>query len=188
MQKKTAWQMPGHTLLYPIERAGAESIAFVQLRPFTVGEHRKAIEEAGADEDDRFEALLQLASGLPAEVLDELKRPDYVSLQILVGEYISLPATYFLAEKPKDPDNAPLLVPIKRFGGQMQATVSIEVPSLKVSKAMRRLKTDNERADFCTSACTGLSVPEVHSLSIPDWTQLQARLNDFLNKPADFFQ
>ncbi|MNF17826.1 hypothetical protein D3C80_2215590 [compost metagenome] len=70
----------------------------------------------------------------------------------------------------------------------MQDQVSIEVPSLKVSKAMRKMKTDTERADFCTSACTGLSVPEVQSLAIPDWTQLQARLNDFLNKPAAFFQ
>ena len=188
MQEKKAWLMPLHTLRYPINKLEGGELTEIQLRPFTVAEHRKAIEEAGTDEDDRFEALLRLASGLPAELLDELKRPDYVSLQILIGEYISLPASYFLGAKPKDQDNAPLLVPIKRFGGQMQDQVSIEVPSLKVSKAMRKMKTDTERADFCTAACTGLSVPEVQSLAIPDWTQLQARLNDFLNKPAAFFQ
>jgi len=188
MQDKQPWQMKPHTLRYPINKPDGGQVTEIQLRAFTVAEHRKAIEEAGTDEDDRFEALLRLASGLPDSVLDELKRPDYVSLQTMIGEYIALPASYFLEAKPQDPDNAPLLVPIKRFGGQMQGHVSIEVPSLKVSKAMRKMKTTLERADFCTSACTGLSVPEVQSLSIPDWTQLQARLNDFLNKPADFFQ
>lgn len=188
MSKKEAWQMPSHTLLFPIDLADGAQLKVVQLRAFNVAEHRKAIEEAGADEDDRFEALLRLSSGLDAVVMDEIKRPDYVSLQVLVHEYISQTAAYFLGAKPKDPDNAPLLVPIKRFGGKTADSVHIQVPSLKVSKAMRKLKTDAERADFCTASCTGLSVPEAQSLSIPDWNQLQDRLHAFLNKPAAYFQ
>lgn len=188
MDIKTPWQMPGHTLLFPINLASGEKLTEVSLRPFSVVEHRQAIAEAGTDEDDRFEALLRLSSGLDAAVMDEIKRPDYVSLQVLVHDYISKTAAHFLGEKPKDPDNAPLLVPIKRFGGQLADSVQIQVPSLKVSKAMRKLKTDAERADFCTSACTGLSVQEAQSLSIPDWNQLQDRLHAFLNKPAAYFQ
>lgn len=188
MQDKQPWQMPGHTLRFPINLAAGGQVAAVELRPFSVAEHRAAIEEAGTDEDDRFEALLRLSSGLEQAVIDELKRPDYMSLVGLIHEYISLPASYFLGAKPKDPDDAPLLIPIKRFGGQMLGSLQLQVPTLKVTKAMCKLKTDAERADFCTSACTGLSVPEVQSLSIPDWNQLQERLHNFLNKPADFFQ
>jgi hypothetical protein len=128
-----------------------------------------------------------LACGLPEESVAELKRPDYVSLQMLLHEYITFPAFYFQERKPEDPDDAPLLVPIKGVGRTIER-LQIEVPALKVTKAMRKLKTDYERADFCSASCTGLSVPELNRLSVPDWTQLQGRLNDFLNQPADFFQ
>lgn len=188
MKEKQPWQMPGHKLRFPINLAAGGQLTDIELRPFNVAEHRQAIEEAGADEDDRFEALLRLSSGLEQAVIDEIKRPDYMSLISLIHEYISLPASYFLGTKSKDLDEAPLLIPIKRFGGQMVDSLQLQVPALKVTKAMRKLKNDTDRADFCTSACTGLSVPEATSLSIPDWTQLQERLHNFLNKPADYFQ
>lgn len=187
MQEKTTWSLPDHTLRFPIQIPDQEPLTTISLRPFSVAEHRKAIAEAGKDNDDQFEALLRLASGLSEEVVELIKRPDYVSLSTKIHEYISLPASYFLESVPKDPDDAPLLVPIAGIG-RMVERLQLQVPSLKVSKVMRKLKTDDERADFCSSHCTGLSVPEIQSLAIPDWTQLQARLNDFLNKPADFFQ
>ena len=186
MQEKTTWSLPEHTLRFPIQTGDGE-LTTISLRAFSVAEHRKAIAEAGKDNDDQFEALLRLASGLSDEVVELIKRPDYVSLSRAIHEYISLPASYFLGVTPKDPDDAPLLVPVKGMG-RMIERLQLQVPSLKVSKVMRKLKTDDERADFCSANCTGLSVPEVQSLAIPDWTQLQARLNDFLNKPADFFQ
>ncbi|MGL4265025.1 MAG: phage tail assembly protein [Afipia sp.] len=186
MQEKTTWSLPEHTLRFPIQTDAGE-LTTIPLRAFSVAEHRKALAEVGKDEDDQFEALLRLASGLSEEVLDQVKRPDYVSMAEKIYEYISLPASYFLESVPKDPDDAPLLVPIKGVG-RMIERLQLQVPSLKVSKVMRKLKTDAERADFCSANCTGLSVPEIQSMAVPDWTQLQARLNDFLNKPADFFQ
>lgn len=187
MQETTTWAMPDHPLRFPIDLPEGGKLEKISLRAFTVAEHREALAGAGSDNDDQFEALLVVASGLPEAVIEMIKRPDYVSLTKLIHDYIALPASYFLGETPKDPDDAPLLVPIKGFG-QMHTRLQLQVPTLKVSKIMRKLKTDNERADFCSANCTGLSVPEIQSLSCPDWTQLQARLNDFLNKPADYFQ
>lgn len=188
MQENTTFALPDHPLRFPIELPdNGGTLGTISLRPFTVIEHRQALAKAGKDNDDQFEALLAVASGLPDAVIDLIKRPDYVSLTKLIHEYISFPASYYLEATPKDPDDAPLLLPVKGFG-RIIDRLQLQVPSLKVSKMMRKLKTDDERADFCSASCTGLSVPEVQSLSCPDWTQLQARLNDFLNKPADYFQ
>jgi len=31
-------------------------------------------------------------------------------------------------------------------------------------------------------------IPDLDGLTVPDWTELQERIDDFLNKPADFFR
>ena len=98
-----------------------------------------------------------------------------------------LPASYFLGSKPENPDDAPLLIPIKAVGREVDR-LSLQVPAMKATKVMRKMKTAQERADFISAHCTGLSLVEITRLSVPDWNQLQERLNDFLNKPADFFQ
>jgi hypothetical protein len=59
---------------------------------------------------------------------------------------------------------------------------------LRATKAMKKLKTAKERAEFITAHCTGLMLPDLASLTVPDWTQLQVRIDDFLNKPAAFFR
>lgn len=187
MSEKAPWTPAPHPLRFPIELTEGGKLTEVELRAFSRAEHRDALAAAGSDNDDQFEALLCLASGLAVEVVEQLKRPDYVSLVARIYEYINLPASYFLGSAPKDPDDAPLLVPIKGVGRVIDR-LQLQVPSLKVSKVMRKLKTDNERADFVSAHCTGLTIPEVQSLSCPDWSQLQDRLNNFLNKPADFFQ
>lgn len=185
------WINPVHTLLYPVDLPEGGRLESVEVRPFNVGEHRAALAKAGKDEDARYEALALLATGLDVAALEELKRTDYISLQVLIQEYIGLPATYFQELDREsadfDPDDVPLLIPIKGIGRTIDR-VAIEPPSLKVSKGMRKLKTDDERADFCTSACTGIPVEVLNRMSIPDWTQLQGRLDDFLNKPATYFQ
>lgn len=186
MEDKQSWKLPDHPLRFPVTTANGERLESVALRAFSVSEHREAIAKAGEHEDDHFEALLRLASGLSVEDLEEIKRPDYVSLSRLIHEYVSLPASYFQGRVPDNPDSVELLVPIKGIGRTIER-LDLEVPPMKVTKAMRKLKTDDERADFCSAHCTGLAVPEVQRLSVPDWTQLQGRLNSFLNKPADFF-
>jgi hypothetical protein len=53
---------------------------------------------------------------------------------------------------------------------------------------MRKLGTAKERAEFITAHCTGLMIPDLASLTVPDWTALQGRIDDFLNQPAAFFR
>lgn len=182
------WSMSTHKLRWPITGEGGVQLTEIPLRALTVGDHRAAIESAGpnADSDDHFEALLLSASGLPPETVSQIKRPDWVSLVKIIHEYVTLPASYFLGIKVADPDDAPLLVPIKA-GGRVIDRLPLQVPTLFATKAMRKFKTDNERTDFISTHCTGIAPVELLSLSLPDWTQLQGRLHDFLNKPADYF-
>lgn len=187
-QQPAKWVMPAYPLLYPIDLEAGDRLTEIPMRPITVAEHRAAMLKAGSDNDDQFEQILVASSGLPAEVLEQIKQPDYVALVELIHDYIKLPGTYFSGRKPVSPDEIELLVPIKGFGGRVIEGLQIQVPAMRVSKAMRKLKTANERADFVTAHCVGLSVPEVQSLSLPDWSQLQERLNDFLNRPAAFFR
>lgn len=184
---RKAWVMPTHVLSFPITTEEGDVIKEIPLRAFSVSEHRKALADVGEDSDAQFEALVLLASGLDEEVVDQLSRPDFVSLAKLINEYVNLPASYFLGRKPDDLNAPPLLVPIKGVTGTV-ASLELTVPALKATKMMNKLKTANERADFISAHCTGLSVQEIQMLSCPDWSQLQDRLNDFLNKPADFFQ
>lgn len=191
MSQPKPWINPVHPLRFPVELPDGSRLERVEVFPFTVGEHRAALAKAGKDEDARYEALAVLATGLDVAALEVLKRTDYISLQILLQEYISLPATYYQELDREaadfDPDDVPLMIPIKGIGKVIER-VAIEPPSVKVTKGMAKLKTADEKADFCTSACTGIPVEVLNRMSIPDWTQLQGRLDDFLNKPASYFQ
>lgn len=180
------WKPEPHPLRWPVTTEGGETLTSIELRAFTAEEHRKALAAVGTDEDDQAEALLLLATGLPLSVLEQIKRPDYVSLLARLHEYVNLPASYFLGRKPEDPDDFELLVPIKAVGRTVDR-LALQVPAMKATKIMRKLKTDVERVDFISSHCTGLSPVEIVRLSLPDWTQLQERLHAFLNKPADYF-
>jgi len=64
----------------------------------------------------------------------------------------------------------------------------LEMPALRATKVMKKLATNKERAEFITAHCTGLMIPDLAGLTVPDWTELQERIDDFLNKPADFFR
>lgn len=182
-----SWKPEPLTLRWPVTNEDGQTLTVLELRAFNVAEHRAALARAGDDEDARFEQLAVLATGQPLEVIEELKRPDYVSLSKRLSEYVNLPASYFSGKKPADPDDAPLLVPIKVFGRELER-LAIEVPTMKATKVMLKMKTDAERTDFISSHCTGIAPTEITRLSVPDWTQLQVRLDDFLNKPAAFFQ
>ncbi|MNE29011.1 hypothetical protein D3C80_1224770 [compost metagenome] len=49
-------------------------------------------------------------------------------------------------------------------------------------------KDPAKAAEFISSHCTGIPPADIVKLSLPDWHQLQGRLCDFLNKPADYFR
>jgi len=181
------WKPEPLTLRWPVTTADGETIEILELRPFDVAEHRAALLRAGKDDDDQFEELAILATGQPREVIEELKRPDYISLSNRLSEYVNLSSAFFRGESPKDPDDLPLLRPIKSFGRDVDR-LQLQVPTMKATKAMTKLKDPGERSVFISAHCTGIAATDITKLCVPDWTQLQERLNDFLNRPADFFQ
>jgi len=193
------WKPPVHTLLCPIYGEDENLIEEVVFRAFSHGEHAEALAKAGTDEDDRYEALAQLATGLPAKVVESLKRPDYVSVSEWLNKYVWSTSADLLELKFRDSEGAEidevgadgyvvdLLVPIRLGTGEVVSSVTMRLPELRATKAMKKQKTERERARFITAHCTGLMLPDVLLLSLPDWNRLQVLVGNFLNKPAAFF-
>ncbi|MGE8178909.1 phage tail assembly protein [Pseudomonas fluorescens] len=189
-----SWMPPKHVLLSPITGDDQSQIEQIQLKPLYYAAQKEALARAGEDEDDQFFELAKLATGLSVKELDQLKRPDYVSIAQYVHEMSTRPASYFLQQATEadagsddDPDQVQLLQPLN-VAGRSMTSLTLEMPVLRATKAMKKLKTAKERAEFITAHCTGLMLPDLASLTVPDWTQLQVRIDDFLNKPADFFR
>lgn len=184
------WKPQPHTLTKAITRANGETLEVIELAALTVAQHREALAAAGDDDDDQFEALIMKAAGLTVEEVDQILRPDYLSLAKIMGDYVNLSASAFLGKKAKkfsDPNTFELLVPIEAIGRTVEH-IALQVPAMRATKAMRKLPTPKERTDFITAHCTGLSTVELDRLCLPDWTRIQERLFDFLNKPAAYFQ
>ncbi|WP_392885830.1 phage tail assembly protein [Pseudomonas migulae] len=188
-----SWTPPVHALLSPITADDQSEITQIQLKPLYYAAQKEALARAGDDEDDQFFELALLATGLSIKELDQLKRPDYVSIAQYVHEMSTLPASHFLeqseeGEQPStDPDEIQLLQPLA-VAGRTLTSLTLEMPVLRATKSMKKLKTPKERAEFITAHCTGLMLPDLALLTVPDWTQLQVRIDDFLNQPAAFFR
>jgi hypothetical protein len=188
-----SWTPPVHDLLSPITSDDNVQIEQIQLKPLYYAAQKEALACAGDDEDDQFFELALLATGLSVKELDQLKRPDYVSIARYVHEMSTLPTSHFLGQAddgeqpPATPDEVTLLQPLP-IAGRTLTELTLEMPVLRATKAMKKLKTPRERAEFITAHCTGLMIPDLAMLTVPDWTQLQVRIDDFLNKPAAFFR
>ncbi|MGY2338487.1 phage tail assembly protein [Pseudomonas sp. SDO5532_S415] len=188
-----SWTPPVHDLLSPITSDDNLQIEQIQLNPLYYAAQKEALARAGDDEDDQFFELALLATGLSIKELDQLKRPDYVSIAQYVHEMSTLPASHFLGQVGKGeqpsaaPDEVTLLQPLA-VAGRTLTSLTLEMPVLRATKAMKKLKTPKERAEFITAHCTGLMLPDLALLTVPDWTQLQVRIDDFLNQPAAFFR
>jgi hypothetical protein len=187
-----AWMPPLHILLSPITADTGTTIEQIQLKPLFYATQKEALARAGDDEDDQFFELAKLATGLSEKELDQLKRPDYVSIAQYVHDMSTRPASFFLGEPDESRESltrehVPLLLPLNA-AGQTLAALTLEMPALRATKVMKKLTTAKERAEFITSHCTGLMIPDLADLSVPDWTELQERVDDFLNKPAAFFR
>lgn len=161
----------------------------LEFRPFTFAEYKAAIVEAGNSEEKREDAFITLATGLTQAEIEQLKTPDKNSLDAHVINYTTRDAAYFfLKDGAKINKDAPkLLHPIKGH-----ERVTLQTPSVKASRMMSKVQNtaDNPyaQAEYITQACTELMPHEIESLSLPDWNQLQGRINDFLNLGSDSFQ
>lgn len=184
-----AWMPPLHRLLSPINADTGATIEQVQLKPLYYAAQKDALARAGDDEDDQFFELAKLATGLSEKELDQLKRPDYVTIAHYVHEMSTRPAAFFLGEPEEAPshEQVKLLLPLDA-AGRTHTELSLEMPALRATKLMKKLTTNKERAEFITAHCTGLMIPDLAHLTVPDWTELQERIDDFLNQPAAFFR
>ena len=184
-----AWMPPLHRLLSPISADSGVAIEQVQLKPLYYAAQKDALARAGEDEDDQFFELAKLATGLSEKELDQLKRPDYVTIAQYVHEMSTRPASFFLGEPQPLTHDQPvqLLLPLDA-AGRTFTELPLEMPALRATKVMKKLATNKERAEFITAHCTGLMIPDLAGLTVPDWTALQERIDDFLNQPAAFFR
>ncbi|KTB59996.1 MULTISPECIES: phage tail assembly protein [Pseudomonas] len=184
-----AWMPPLHILLSPITADTGATIQQIQLKPLFYAAQKAALARAGDDEDDQFFELAKLATGLSEKELDQLKRPDYVSIAQYVHDMSTRPASFFLDQPDEGSHDQPVqLLLALDAAGRSLTELSLEMPALRATKVMKKLATNKERAEFITAHCTGLMIPDLAGLTVPDWTQLQERIDDFLNQPADFFR
>jgi len=184
-----AWMPPLHRLLSPISADTGVTIEQVQLKPLYYAAQKDALARAGDDEDDQFFELAKLATGLSEKELDQLKRPDYVTIAQYVHKMSTRPASFFLGEQQETAHDQPvqLLLPLDAAGRTL-TELPLEMPALRATKVMKKLATNKQRAEFITAHCTGLMIPDLAGLTVPDWTELQERIDDFLNQPAAFFR
>ncbi|WP_130909214.1 phage tail assembly protein [Pseudomonas mucidolens] len=187
-----AWMPPLHLLLSPITADSGVTIEQIQLKPMFYAPQKEALARAGDDEDEQFFELAKLATGLSEKELDQLKRPDYVSIARYVHDMSTRPASFFLEDAGEGRESltreqVQLLLPLE-VAGRTLTELSLEMPALRATKVMKKLTTAKERAEFITSHCSGLMIPDLAGLSVPDWTELQERIDDFLNQPAAFFR
>ncbi|MBK5408028.1 phage tail assembly protein [Pseudomonas yamanorum] len=187
-----AWMPPLHILLSPITADTGATIEQIQLKPLFYAAQKDALARAGDDEDDQFFELAKLATGLSEKELDQLKRPDYVTIAQYVHDMSTRPASFFLDESREPGDSSiteqvKLLLPLNAAGRTL-TDVTLEMPALRATKVMKKLTTAKERAEFITAHCSGLMIPDLADLTVPDWTELQERIDDFLNQPAAFFR
>ena len=173
-----AWMPPLQILLSPITADTGAMIEQVQLKPLFYAAQKDALARAGDDEDDQFFELAKLATGLSEKELDQLKRPDYVSIAQYVHEMSTRPASFFLKEQDVTTHDQPvhLLLPLEAAGRTL-TELPLEMPALRATKVMKKLATNKERAEFITAHCTGLMIPDLAGLTVPDWTELQERID-----------
>ena len=142
-----AWMPPLHPLLSPITADTGATIEQVQLKPLYYAAQKDALARAGDDEDDQFFELAKLATGLSEKELDQLKRPDYVTIAQFVHDMSTRPASFFLGEPAPSSHEQPvqLLLPVDA-AGRTHAALDLEMPALRATKVMKKLATAQLRA------------------------------------------
>ena len=137
-----------------------------------------------------LDALITLATGLSVGDILKLSTPDFNAISSATSDACNNPASYFFQDAGKpiaDKNNPPLLVPFGDF-----KSVQLEIPAVAASRMMEKLKNTEsdpyKRSKYILRACSELEELDIKKLSMPDWNQLQIRINDFLNETSAFFQ
>lgn len=202
-----------HTLHWPIEGDKGQSLKQIQIKTITMAIHQKLTQQYKGQDLALLHACMRASTGLSNAELERLVTPDYNSLQTSVLALMQKTASNLLLEQ-QSGDNEPdstepdsteldlnefaksdadsnmpqLLVPIQGDDGEFKQTYHLRPPTVRTTILMETHKDEWERTLFISASCSGLSREELGRLSLPDWNQLQERLIDFLQQPADFFR
>lgn len=177
-----------HTLNWPITDDKGQEVKDVVVSVLTMGQHRKFTKESNDDQEKLLRACVCASTGLSESELKRLTVPDYTSLENHVTNLMTASAKTLLNDANFDVDSPVLLVPFSGDDGLEKTTYKLKPPTVATTDLMDTHKDDFDKTIFISSSCTGFSQQELSLMSLPDWTQLQERLIDFLQKPADFFR
>lgn len=175
-----------HPLVWPIEN---ESLESVTIHTLTMGQHRELSEKNKANKTDTklLRACISESTGLSEIMLKKLVTPDYTSIQNHVLELMNAKASTLMEEE-FDPEAPALLIPILGDDRQDKTHYKLRPPTVATTDLMDTHEDEWERTIFISSSCSGFTKDELERLSLPDWNQLQERLIDFLEQPADYFR
>ncbi|WP_125782824.1 phage tail assembly protein [Pseudoalteromonas rubra] len=176
-----------HPLKWPINIDGDQSIENVTIAPLTVGQERELSKIHKDDEKKMLRACIVKSTGLTEQQMLQLVAPDYTTISREVLALMTKPASEFSSQDIEH-DSPVLLHPIVGDTGEQITSYTIKPPTVQCTDMMDAHKDEWERTMFISASCSGLSATELSRLSLPDWTQMQNRLLDFLTEPADFFQ
>ncbi|MCW4629665.1 phage tail assembly protein [Marinomonas rhodophyticola] len=182
-----------HTLVWPIQSDKSEPIQTVTIHTITMGQHRdfsqqNKSEKHKANNDTKLlRACISESTGLTEKELKTLVTPDYTSIQNHVLELMNATASQ-LIEGEFDKAAPTLLIPIQGDDGQQKTSYKLRPPTVATTDLMDTHEDEWERTIFISSSCSGFTKAELARLSLPDWNQLQERLIDFLEQPADYFR
>ncbi|WP_299005018.1 phage tail assembly protein [uncultured Shewanella sp.] len=197
-----------HILHWPIEDDKGQSLEQVQIKTITMATHRKLTQQYKDQDLALLHACMSGSTGLTKTELERLVTPDYNSLQASVLALMQKTAFSLLLDQQSDdneldlseldlnkcakcdvdPNQLQLLVPIRGDDGEIKQTYHLRPPTVRTTILMETHKDEWERTLFISASCSGFSREELGRLSLPDWNQLQERLIDFLQQPADFFR
>ncbi|WP_299492970.1 phage tail assembly protein [uncultured Shewanella sp.] len=213
LQKMSELQAPAfehcpHVLHWPIEDDKGKLLEQIKIKTITMATHQKLTQQYKGQDLALLHACMSASTGLTTSELERLVTPDYNSVQTSVLALMQKTASCLQVDQqsddneidateatkiaPKKSDfnvNQPaLLVAIQGDDGELKQTYRLRPPTVRTTILMDTHQNEWDRTLFISASCSGLSREELGRLSLPDWNQLQERLIDFLQQPADFFR
>ncbi len=176
-----------HNLVWPIEDDKGQQLNHVQIHTITVGQQRELSRNHQHDDNQLLWECVCLSTGLTPSELKKLVTPDFNSIREHVLELMQSGAATFMADE-FNRDEPTLLIPIQGDDGQEKTHYKLRPPTVATTELMETHQDEWERTLFISASCCGFSHQELMRLSLPDWNQLQERLIDFLQQPADYFR
>ena len=172
-------------LLAPLKDDKGNELNELKARLLTIQEAWQAEDEI-KDEDLRMDHFVRLVSGLSEAELEKLPYPDFTALATFIADQLHKPASSWEGNA-STKDKHVMLMPFNH-GGEYIAETRVQHPSVKAVRLRNKQKDQRDRSLFIISHCTGISVDALKLFSVPDWTELNVRVGDFLQQPTSYFQ